>query len=79
MKKENLLWTTVMLLASTFAIAGGPSIQLWGGGLFGFSVGSIAAVYLSWKKNKSILWAIIHFVLGWFYVIYYLITGGTKK
>lgn len=79
MKKENLFWITTMLLVSTFAMASGPSIKLWGGGLFGVSVGSIAAAYLSWTKNKSVLWAIIHFVFGWIYVIYYLLSGGSKK
>lgn len=79
MKKENLFWLTTMLLISTFAMAGGPSIKLWGGGLFGVSVGSFAAAYLSWTKNKSVLWAIIHFLFGWIYVIYYLLTGGSKK
>ncbi len=79
MKKENLFWVTTMLLVSTFAMAAGPSIKLWGGGLFGVSVGSIAAAYLSWTKNKSVLWAIIHFVFGWIYVIYYLLSGGSKK
>lgn len=35
--------------------------------------GIIIAITASWSINHSILWAIIHGVLGWFYVIYYAI------
>lgn len=41
----------------------GPSIGL----------GTIIAVVVSWSRNKSILWAIIHGILGWLYVIYALL------
>jgi hypothetical protein len=30
------------------------------------------AVTLSWATNHSILWAVIHGLLNWFYVIYYM-------
>ena len=36
----------------------------------GVGLGTIIAVVLSWSRNKSILWAIIHGILGWLYVIY---------
>ena len=36
----------------------------------GIGLGSIIAVVISWSRNKSILWAIIHGFLGWLYVIY---------
>jgi len=36
----------------------------------GIGLGTIIAVVVSWSRNKSILWAIIHGFLGWFYVIY---------
>jgi len=39
----------------------------------GIGIGSIIAVVLSWGVNKSILWAFIHGLFGWFYVIYHLI------
>lgn len=39
----------------------------------GISVGVALAVTLSWSANHSIVWAIIHGFLNWFYVIYYLI------
>lgn len=41
----------------------------------GVGLGTIVAVVISWSRNKSILWAIIHGILGWFYVIYALIVG----
>jgi hypothetical protein len=37
-------------------------------------LGSVLAVTLSWTANHAIGWALIHGVLGWFYVIYYLFT-----
>ncbi|MGH2563909.1 MAG: hypothetical protein ACRDE8_17935 [Ginsengibacter sp.] len=36
----------------------------------GIGLGNIIAVVVSWSRNKSILWAIIHGILGWLYVIY---------
>ena len=39
----------------------------------GIGLGTIVAVVVSWSRNKSILWAIIHGILGWLYVIYVLI------
>lgn len=35
------------------------------------AVGIAIAVTLSWSVNKSILWAILHGLFGWLYVIYY--------
>ncbi len=40
----------------------------------GISLGSVIAVVISWDRNKSLLWAIIHGILGWLYVIYYAVT-----
>ena len=39
----------------------------------GYSLGSIIAVAVSWSLNHSIIWAILHGLFGWFYVVYYLI------
>ncbi|HWK03511.1 MAG TPA: hypothetical protein VNS58_07760 [Puia sp.] len=36
----------------------------------GVGLGTIIAVVVSWSRNKSILWAIIHGILGWLYIIY---------
>lgn len=37
----------------------------------GVSFGSALAIAISWSVHKSILWAIIHGILSWLYVIYY--------
>jgi hypothetical protein len=37
----------------------------------GVSFGSALAIAISWTANKSLLWAIVHGVLSWLYVIYY--------
>lgn len=39
----------------------------------GISLGSALAIAISWSLNKSVLWAVIHGIFSWFYVIYYLI------
>ncbi len=39
----------------------------------GIGLGTIIAVVISWSANHSVIWAIIHGILGWLYVIYYLI------
>lgn len=39
----------------------------------GVSLGSALAIAISWSLNKSVLWAILHGIFSWFYVIYYLI------
>ncbi|MCB1050914.1 MAG: hypothetical protein H6510_02445 [Acidobacteria bacterium] len=43
------------------------------GGKEAIGFGSVLAITLSWTANKAIGWAVIHGILGWFYVIYYLI------
>jgi len=45
----------------------------------GISLGSVIAVVTSWDRNKSLLWAIIHGILGWLYVIYFAVTDFSKK
>ena len=40
---------------------------------YGVSFGSALAMAISYPTNHSILWAIIHGVFGWLYVIYALI------
>ena len=39
----------------------------------GISFGSVLAIVISWTMNKSIVWAIIHGLLGGLYVLYYVI------
>ena len=37
----------------------------------GITFGSALAMVISWTANKSLLWAIVHGLLSWLYVIYY--------
>ena len=37
----------------------------------GIGFGSAIAIAISWSINKSILWAMLHGVFSWFYVIYF--------
>jgi len=39
----------------------------------GIGIGSALAITISWSSNHSILWASLHGLFGWFYVIYYAI------
>ena len=41
--------------------------------LGGVGFGSVLAMIISWSLNKSVLWAIVHGFLSWFYVIYYVL------
>jgi hypothetical protein len=50
-----------------------------GCGCGGFGLGSVIAVVISWSVNHSVLWAAIHGFLGWFYIVYYLLTGQTPE
>ncbi len=40
----------------------------------GIGFGTALAIAISWSVNKSILWAILHGIFSWLYVIYYAIT-----
>ena len=40
----------------------------------GVSFGTALAIAISWYQHQSILWAIIHGLLSWLYVIYYMLT-----
>lgn len=42
----------------------------------GIGFGSALAMVISFSVNHSIIWAIIHGVLGWIYVIYRALIGG---
>jgi len=37
------------------------------------AMGTVLAMIVSWAKHTSIIWAILHGLCGWFYVIYYAI------
>ena len=40
----------------------------------GVGIGCALAIVLSWHRNRSILFAILHGVLSWLYVIYYALS-----
>lgn len=39
----------------------------------GITLGSALAITISWSVNHSILWAMLHGLFSWLYVIYYAI------
>lgn len=40
----------------------------------GITFGTALAIAISWSLHKSVVWAIIHGLFSWLYVIYYLVT-----
>ncbi len=40
----------------------------------GVGFGSALAITISYTTHKSVLWAIIHGILSWFYVAYFVLT-----
>jgi hypothetical protein len=42
----------------------------------GIGIGTVIAIIVSWTTNHSIIWAVIHGLLGWFYLIYRLLGFG---
>jgi hypothetical protein len=58
-----------MILLAQIAIPTGQTAAESGIGL-----GSAIAVVCSWQRNRSILWAILHGILSWLYVIYFALT-----
>lgn len=40
----------------------------------GITFGTALAIAISWSLNQSILWAILHGMFSWFYVIYFALT-----
>ncbi|HEX9579992.1 MAG TPA: hypothetical protein VF970_02720 [Gemmatimonadales bacterium] len=39
----------------------------------GIGFGTAMAITISWSANQSILWAIVHGVFSWLYVVYYAV------
>ena len=44
----------------------------------GVTFGCALAMVLSYAKWHSVLWAIIHGIFSWFYVVYFLIQRGNE-
>jgi hypothetical protein len=40
----------------------------------GIGFGTALAIAISWSLHKSLVWAIVHGLLSWFYVAYYAVT-----
>lgn len=40
----------------------------------GLGLGSAIAIVCSWERNRSIIFAIVAGIFGWFYVIYFALT-----
>jgi len=40
----------------------------------GIGMGSALAITISWSTYQSILWAIVHGIFSWLYVIYFALT-----
>ncbi len=49
------------------------------GAKYGVGFGSALAIAISYTANHSILWAIIHGILGWLYVIYFALFGRSLR
>ncbi len=41
---------------------------------YGVTFGTALAIAISWSTNKSVLWAVLHGLLSWFYVIWHVVT-----
>ena len=44
----------------------------------GIGFGTALAIAISWSANKSLLWAIVHGLLSWIYVVYYALVYHFK-
>lgn len=42
-------------------------------------LGNVLALALSYYINKSVGWALIHFIFGYFYIAYAILTGQVFK
>jgi hypothetical protein len=40
----------------------------------GLGFGAVLAMIMSWTLHQSVIWVLIHGLLGWIYVVYYLLT-----
>jgi branched-subunit amino acid transport protein len=45
----------------------------------GITFGTALAIAISYTHNRSILWAIIHGIFGWLYVIYFFFTRDKQQ
>jgi len=45
----------------------------------GIGLGSVLAVVVSWERNKSVLFAFIHGIFSWLYVLYFVLTRKPEE
>ena len=45
----------------------------------GIGLGSVLAVVVSWERNKSVLFAFLHGIFSWLYVLYFVLTRKKKE
>ena len=48
-------------------------------GYSGVELGAVIAVACSWTRNRSILWAMLHALFSWGYVIYFAMTRRSDE
>lgn len=48
------------------------NVKVGVGSTLGF--GAVLAMIMSWTANKAVLWALVHGLLSWAYVVWYLLT-----
>lgn len=41
----------------------------------GITIGAALAIVISWERSHSILWAILHGLCSWLYVLWFAIWG----
>lgn len=69
----GLLLTELKVAGQSFVIDRPEAVQ------HGIGIGSAIAIAISWSRNESVLFAILHRILGWLYVIYYLVIRKEKE
>ncbi len=67
--KKAIYLVFVFIFSTTLVFADNNTAGILGGSI---GVGTIIAIVASWSRNQSVLWAILHAILGWFYVIYFV-------
>jgi hypothetical protein len=45
----------------------------------GIGLGSVLAVVVSWERNKSVLFAFLHGIFSWLYVLYFVLTRKPEE
>lgn len=74
---KKMIFFAIFLLISVSLFSQNGSTDNYGSNYAirsGVGLGSVIAVVVSWSRNKSILWAILHGILSWLYVIYFALT-----